>query len=112
MQFLFTLSFLLSTCGAGALSSRRAVMRGLASLAPLSLAPRPEAAVASGVSLEEAAKNAAKYRTKPVCTPQQPSACTDRYNKILDPRAGLTKDELAARDARNEIELEKLRKML
>ena len=58
----------------------------------------PTAAFASGVSLEEAAINAEKYRVKgKQCTPTNPADCTARYNQMLDPRAGRTKEELEAR---------------
>ena len=51
-----------------------------------------------GVSLEEAAKNAEKYRVKgKQCTPTNPADCTARYNQMLDPRAGRTKEELEAK---------------
>ena len=63
----------------------------------------PNAAFASGVSLEEAAINAEKYRHKgKQCTPTNPADCTARYNQMLDPRAGRTKEELEAMDKRDE----------
>ena len=73
----------------------------------------PNAAFASGVSLEEAAKNAEKYRVKgKQCTPTNPADCTARYNQMLDPRAGRTKEELAAMDRRDAKELSMLETML
>merc|ERR1711871_1890013 len=73
----------------------------------------PAAALASGVSLEEAAKNAEKYRVKgKQCTPTNPADCTARYNQMLDPRAGRTKEELAAMDRRDAKELSMLETML
>ena len=73
----------------------------------------PNAAFASGVSLEEAAKNAEKYRVKgKQCTPTNPADCTARYNQMLDPRAGRTKEELAAMDKRDAKELSMLETML
>ena len=73
----------------------------------------PTAAFASGVSLEEAAKNAEKYRVKgKQCTPTNPADCTARYNQMLDPRAGRTKEELAAMDRRDAKELSMLETML
>mmetsp|Transcript_24416 Transcript_24416/g.78863 ORF Transcript_24416/g.78863 Transcript_24416/m.78863 type:complete len:116 (+) Transcript_24416:126-473(+) len=67
---------------------------------------------ASGVSFEEAAKNAQKYRRPSECSPTNPSDCKDRYNKMLDPRKGLSSEELAKRDARNDEERAKLKAML
>ena len=73
----------------------------------------PNAAFASGVSLEEAAINAEKYRVKgKQCTPTNPADCTARYNQMLDPRAGRTKEELAAMDRRDAKELSMLETML
>lgn len=70
-------------------------------------------ASASGVSLEEAAKNAEKYRVKTnVCTPTRPENCSQQYEKMLDPRAKLSQQELALRDERNARELNSLRSML
>lgn len=72
----------------------------------------PSASWASGVSLEEAAKNAEKYRVKAgICTPTNPQDCTKQYEKMLDPRRGLSKEELAKRDERNDRELGGLLKM-
>mmetsp|Transcript_3017 Transcript_3017/g.9400 ORF Transcript_3017/g.9400 Transcript_3017/m.9400 type:complete len:127 (+) Transcript_3017:80-460(+) len=68
---------------------------------------------ASGVSFEEAAKNAEKYRVKGVvCTPTRPENCSAQYEKTLDPRRRLTQEQLAARDARNEQERAGLRSMM
>ena len=73
----------------------------------------PNAAFASGVSLEEAAINAEKYRVKgKQCTPTNPADCTARYNQMLDPRAGRTKEELEAMDKRDAKELSMLETML
>mmetsp|Transcript_23847 Transcript_23847/g.73402 ORF Transcript_23847/g.73402 Transcript_23847/m.73402 type:complete len:115 (-) Transcript_23847:3377-3721(-) len=72
----------------------------------------PAAALASGATLEEAAKNAEKYRTVPACTPTNPSDCRDRYNKMLDPRKGLSQAELDVRDKRNDEERAKLRALM
>ena len=73
----------------------------------------PNAAFASGVSLEEAAINAEKYRVKgKQCTPTNPADCTARYNQMLDPRAGRTKEELEAMDKRDAKELSMLEIML
>ena len=73
----------------------------------------PTAAFASGVSLEEAAINAEKYRVKgKQCTPTNPADCTARYNQMLDPRAGRTKEELEAMDKRDAKELSMLETML
>ena len=73
----------------------------------------PNAAFASGVSLEDAAINAEKYRVKgKQCTPTTPADCTARYNQMLDPRAGRTKEELEAMDKRDAKELSMLETML
>jgi hypothetical protein len=93
-----------------ALSTRRGLLSRV-SIGAAALVPA--AALASGVSLEEGAKNAEKYRVKGQrCTPQNPENCTDRYNKMLDPRAGLSKAELEIIDARDAKELSTLEKML
>ena len=61
----------------------------------------------------EAAINAEKYRVKgKQCTPTNPADCTARYNQMLDPRAGRTKEELAAMDRRDAKELSMLETML
>lgn len=44
-----------------------------------------------------------------ICTPQNPSQCGDRFNQMLDPRAGKSKEALAAMDARDAKELDMLK---
>jgi len=91
-------------------TTRRTAFGTAVAAATTAMLGTPQVALASGVSLEEAAKNAEKYRVQPgICTPTNPSQCTDRYNKILDPRAGLSPEELAKRDERNNRELESLK---
>ena len=117
--------------GVAALSTRRSIIFG-APVSAAALVAAPFAASASGVSLEEAAKsvaprpcrrprgaeararrNAEIYRVKgPICTPTNPADCTARYNQMLDPRAGRTKEELAAMDRRDAKELSMLETML
>ena len=109
-----TAAILALAASSDALSTRRGLL-GRVSLGAAGAAAAlvPTAAFASGVSLEEGAKNAEKYRVKGQrCTPQTPENCTDRYNKMLDPRAGLSKAELEIIDARDAKELSTLEKML
>ena len=117
LAFLAAGSDALSTQSATRLSSqtsRRHLLSGVtfgAAGAAALLAPNP--AFASGVSLEEAAINAEKYRVKgKQCTPTNPADCTARYNQMLDPRAGRTKEELEAMDKRDAKELSMLEIML
>ena len=99
---------LASSCNALS-ATRRGLINGIGAVTALT----PVAAFASGVSLEEAAKNAEKYRVKgKQCTPTNPADCTARYNQMLDPRAGRTKEELAAMDRRDAKELSMLETML
>jgi hypothetical protein len=102
-----------STCD-GLAATRRGLINSAAMGAiGAATALTPAAALASGVSLEEAAKNAEKYRVKgKQCTPTNPADCTARYNQMLDPRAGRTKEELAAMDRRDAKELSMLETML
>mmetsp|Transcript_640 Transcript_640/g.817 ORF Transcript_640/g.817 Transcript_640/m.817 type:complete len:119 (-) Transcript_640:85-441(-) len=89
-------------------TSRRAMMAG--SITPIFA---PIIAQASGAGPEEAAKYAEKYRVKSsVCTPTTPQNCNESYAKSLDPRRGLSPEQLAARDKRNDAERANLRKML
>jgi len=91
-------------------TTRRTAFGTAVAAATTAMLGTPQVALASGVSLEEAAKNAEKYRVQPgICTPTNPSQCTERYNKILDPRAGLSQEELAKRDERNNREFESLK---
>lgn len=99
-----------STCCVVADTTRRTAFGTAVAAATTAMLGTPQVALASGVSLEEAAKNAEKYRVQPgICTPTNPSQCTDRYNKMLDPRAGLSQEELAKRDERNNREFESLK---
>ena len=109
----FTCLVLAFLAGVGnALSATRRNLINSAAIGAVT-ALTPAAALASGVSLEEAAKNAEKYRVKgKQCTPTNPADCTARYNQMLDPRAGRTKEELAAMDKRDAKELSMLETML
>ena len=109
----FTCLVLAFLAGAGnALSATRRNLINSAAIGAVT-ALTPAAALASGVSLEEAAKNAEKYRVKgKQCTPTNPADCTARYNQMLDPRAGRTKEELEAMDRRDAKELSMLETML
>lgn len=80
-----------------------------------------------------ARRNAEQYRVKAgICTPTNPADCSEQYGKMrargvdavappaaataparrLDPRKGLSKEELAVRDKRNEEELNSLKGMM
>mmetsp|Transcript_7777 Transcript_7777/g.24482 ORF Transcript_7777/g.24482 Transcript_7777/m.24482 type:complete len:121 (+) Transcript_7777:130-492(+) len=101
-----------SLAASAALSTRRSLLLK-APVAVATAALAPAAAFASGVSLEEAAKNAEKYRVKSgVCTPTNPAECSKQYEKMLDPRKGLSEAELKIRDERNEKEMSSLKSMM
>lgn len=60
-----------------------------------------------------ARRNAERYRVKAgICTPTNPADCSEQYGKMLDPRKGLSKEELAVRDKRNDEELNSLKGMM
>merc|ERR1719484_60639 len=60
-----------------------------------------------------ARRNAERYRVKAgICTPTNPADCSERFGKMLDPRKGLSKEELAVRDKRNDEELNSLKGMM
>lgn len=71
-----------SLAASAALSTRRSLLLK-APVAVATAALAPAASFASGVSLEEAAKNAEKYRVKSgVCTPTNPAECSKQYEKM------------------------------
>merc|ERR1719231_697636 len=93
---------------AGTALDRRALLTqgGLAAASFLVL---PGASLASGVSFEEAAKNAEKYRAKPTCKPQTPENCTPAFVSKDSPEY---KDYLKRKAARDKTEQASLTTML